>query len=592
MSNGYGKQATGFGISREQSIDLIVQTCVDNGVIDTRQIAYVLATAQHESNNFRSPDEDWGRKQAVTLAYHGGEEYYGRGYAHLTHYENYRDMGAALGMGNALVVAPQRAAEAEIATRILVLGMRDGEFVPGQTLARYIDERQADYSAARAIVNPRDADSVARIAASAQRWETQVPAIVDRLRRDGLDLGIRQAEAPAAMRLARGDASQDVFEMQQYLAALGVRDDRGREIAPDGDFGPGTEQAVRRYQHSRGVEPPTGEVDATLFAQLRVDTLQAQPDFRRRTMTDLHGPLRDGELTRGDRGEPVFEARLQLEGLGYIESPRRNWSTDRVYDLQMEVAVRRLQSVSGITVTGVLNEATRRELNDLATARGLAPTTEFDRTENWPPQPPPYTRAEFQREQAAPAHEATAPAQGARAAPPVPHGTEAAPIVRGEPAPRGREAARQGDGLDGEAAALHPSDPHHPHHALYTGCAAGVDALDRQLGRAPDARSDRMAASLAALAARSGFERVDHVVLSISSGDVLAGQNVFVVQGALHDPAHRRAHLPTDVAVTTPIEASLRTLAQLDAEPAQERAPTHSLRDQQAQVQATHARHT
>lgn len=97
MSDGYGKHTAGFGITREHSIDLIVQACLDNNITDTRQIAYVLATAQHESKNFQSPEEDWGRKQAVRLAYHGGEVYYGRGYAHITHYENYRDMDARLG---------------------------------------------------------------------------------------------------------------------------------------------------------------------------------------------------------------------------------------------------------------------------------------------------------------------------------------------------------------------------------------------------------------------------------------------------------------------------------------------------------------
>ena len=177
MSNGYGKHTSGFGITREQSIDLIVQACLDNDVTDTRQIAYVLATAQHESSNFRSPEEDWGRKQAVTLAYHGGEAYYGRGYAHLTHHENYRNMGDRLGLGDALVVTPQRAAEPEIATRVLVIGMREGRFTPGHTLDRYINAGEADYSGARAIINSRDTATAEPIANLARQWEAEVPAL-------------------------------------------------------------------------------------------------------------------------------------------------------------------------------------------------------------------------------------------------------------------------------------------------------------------------------------------------------------------------------------------------------------------------------
>src|SRR3546814_8265376 len=150
--------------------------------------------------------------------------------------------------------------------------------------------------------------------------------MVRRIQRNGINVTPQTAEQMPAMLLARGDANQDVFEMQQYLVALGLRDDRGREIARDGDFGPGTEQAVRRYQRNSGVEPPDGRVDAALFAELRADTLQADPGFKRRTMTDLHGTLNADLLQRGDRGEPTYEVRLQLEGLGYIRHPRRNWA--------------------------------------------------------------------------------------------------------------------------------------------------------------------------------------------------------------------------------------------------------------------------
>src|SRR3546814_3478546 len=95
----------------------------------------------------------------------------------------------------------------------------------------------------------------------------------------------------------------------------------GRIIYWSSDVGSsdlGTEQAVQRYERSLGIEPPTGQVDATLFAQLRADTLRVNPEFKRQTMTDLYGPLRDNSLDPGEKGEPIFETRLQLEGLGYI----------------------------------------------------------------------------------------------------------------------------------------------------------------------------------------------------------------------------------------------------------------------------------
>src|SRR3546814_10272450 len=65
-------------------------------------------------------------------------------------------MGGLLGLGDALVATPQRAAEPEIATQVLVIGMREGKFTPGHTLDRYINDRQTDYNGARAIINSRD----------------------------------------------------------------------------------------------------------------------------------------------------------------------------------------------------------------------------------------------------------------------------------------------------------------------------------------------------------------------------------------------------------------------------------------------------
>src|SRR3546814_1679437 len=76
-------------------------------------------------------------------------------------------MGGLLGLGDALVATPQRAAEPEIATQVLVIGMREGKFTPGHTLDRYINDRQTDYNGARAIINSRDtatADPIANLA--------------------------------------------------------------------------------------------------------------------------------------------------------------------------------------------------------------------------------------------------------------------------------------------------------------------------------------------------------------------------------------------------------------------------------------------
>ncbi|MFC3716327.1 XVIPCD domain-containing protein [Luteimonas soli] len=109
-----------------------------------------------------------------------------------------------------------------------------------------------------------------------------------------------------------------------------------------------------------------------------------------------------------------------------------------------------------------------------------------------------------------------------------------------------------------------PTRPDHPDHHLYLGSRDAVHRLDASLGRAPDRHSGNMIASLACLARRNGLERIDHVVLGGPTKELRPGENVFVVQGRLDDPAHLRAHMKTQLAVDTPAADSLRELQALD----------------------------
>ena len=90
-----------------------------------------------------------------------------------------------------------------------------------------------------------------------------------------------------------------------------------------------------------------------------------------------------------------------------------------------------------------------------------------------------------------------------------------------------------------------------------------VNRLDASLGRMPDASSARLSGSLAVLAAESGLQRIDHVVLSREAHGFPFGDRVFVVQGRLDDPAHQRAHMDTATATRTPVDESVQRLAQL-----------------------------
>lgn len=108
-------------------------------------------------------------------------------------------------------------------------------------------------------------------------------------------------------------------------------------------------------------------------------------------------------------------------------------------------------------------------------------------------------------------------------------------------------------------------------HPLLRQSRDAVRRLDESLGRAYDEACDRMAASLAHLAGKSGFDRIDHVVLSNATQTVQKGENAFVVQGRLTEATNRVAHMKTQDAIATPAEQSLERLAQITQEQALQR---------------------
>ncbi len=155
----------------KQSIPAILAACESAGVTNRAQIAYILATVQHESN-FKPIREIWGPNQVpeqkrydapgnklgnVTNSnpnanYTNGEGYLyrGRGYVQITGHANYANWSSRLGMD--LVGNPDAALKPDNAARILVEGMRDGVF-RNRSLDTYINGPKRDFEAARGIIN-------------------------------------------------------------------------------------------------------------------------------------------------------------------------------------------------------------------------------------------------------------------------------------------------------------------------------------------------------------------------------------------------------------------------------------------------------
>lgn len=293
MSDGRGRSTEGFGVDRESSVRLIVKTALENGVTDPKQISYMLATAQHETRNFQAPEEDFGRSQARKLGYSGGEEFYGRGYVHLTHDYNYAKFDKLLGLNSEMVRNPDMAKQPEIAAKVLVVGMRDGLFT-GKPLDRYIDNDSHDVYNARRVVNgvtpskPWSVKAAKECEEYAGNWERRVPDLIESVKRDGVDLKhsvtsgstSHQVSKSTDGKLEQGERGEQVKQLQGQFAQLGAVGRDGKPLKPDGDFGGNTKYAVEQFQREHGlqIDGVAGQQTQAALAKALTQAAPKQPD--------------------------------------------------------------------------------------------------------------------------------------------------------------------------------------------------------------------------------------------------------------------------------------------------------------------------
>lgn len=153
-----------------------------------KQLAYILATAYHESAHtmqavretlaktddgaINALEKAWkaGKLSWVRTPYWrkdvDGKSWFGRGLVQITHKANYQKLGMLIGVD--LVKDPSRALDLGAAVQILFEGMELGSFT-GKSLRDYIVDGRADYEGARRIVN--GTDKAALIAGYARAFE-------------------------------------------------------------------------------------------------------------------------------------------------------------------------------------------------------------------------------------------------------------------------------------------------------------------------------------------------------------------------------------------------------------------------------------
>lgn len=150
-----------FGGSLSQAqvdgLTLIVNTWNKTTNGDKTMLAYVLATAFHESAQTMQPIAEYGKGKGKPYGKKDstGKAPYGRGLVQLTWRENYVKADAKLGLEGKLAADYDLALDPLISVRILITGMLDGWFT-GKRLNHYITPESVDFKGARRIVNGTD----------------------------------------------------------------------------------------------------------------------------------------------------------------------------------------------------------------------------------------------------------------------------------------------------------------------------------------------------------------------------------------------------------------------------------------------------
>ena len=146
---------------------------VREGARDDRWLAYLLATAHHETDRTMRPIREYGSAAYFTRLYDpppaggrpdtardlgnirpgDGARFHGRGFVQLTGRRNYADWSRRLGID--LVADPDLALDRAVAVRILVEGSLHGTFT-GRKLSDYLHGGVSDWRNARRVINGLD----------------------------------------------------------------------------------------------------------------------------------------------------------------------------------------------------------------------------------------------------------------------------------------------------------------------------------------------------------------------------------------------------------------------------------------------------
>ncbi|WP_407977003.1 glycoside hydrolase family 19 protein [Brucella pseudogrignonensis] len=129
---------------------LLIEAGRERGLL-RNQMAYVLATAYHETAKTMKPINEIGSEKYLRSKKYW--PYIGRGYVQITWKNNYEKAGRILGID--FVSKPELLLQPKYAAPIIIAGVVEGWFT-GKKLSDYITLQKSDFKNARRVVNGTD----------------------------------------------------------------------------------------------------------------------------------------------------------------------------------------------------------------------------------------------------------------------------------------------------------------------------------------------------------------------------------------------------------------------------------------------------
>ena len=162
----FGVVRSAFGpLSQSQvnGFNAILDKWDTSGLTDKRWLAYMLATAWHETAKTMQAIAEYGKgknKSYGKIIKETGKAYYGRGLVQLTWDYNYKKMSKIIYGDNRLYIDPDLALDLKVAIEIMFEGMTTGKSFAGdftnRHLAQYFNDKKDDPIGARYIINGTD----------------------------------------------------------------------------------------------------------------------------------------------------------------------------------------------------------------------------------------------------------------------------------------------------------------------------------------------------------------------------------------------------------------------------------------------------